>query len=144
FSILTTGPDATITSAPDPQTRTRTLTFSFSSQTPGVTFECQIAPLGTTGSWQSCTSGVSYGPQADGTWLFQVRANDGLGNTTQPPAQALVRVDNLGPGMSFLQTPGSPTQLTDFPFMFVPTEPVSKSLKCRLDGGPQTDCSTGT
>ena len=28
--------------------------------------------------------------------------------------------------------------------MFVPTEPVSKALKRRLDGGPQSDCSTGT
>jgi large repetitive protein len=145
FSIQATGPDAHVDSAPPPHTQDQFLTFGFSSGTPGVTFECQLALLGSVGAWAPCdpSTGVSYGPLTDGNWLFQVRADDGLGNITQPPAASLIHVDTTGPVMTFLDSPTRYWPSTDAQFIFRPDEAVLGSVSCKLDSGAWVDCSSG-
>jgi arylsulfatase A-like enzyme len=146
FSIHSTGPDARVDSGPPAHNKDGVLSFSFSSQTPGVTFECQLSVLGSAGAWEPCdpSTGITYGPVGEGEWVFQARATDGLGNYSDPPAEWLVHVDTTGPVMSFLQSPLRRVQTTDAFFRFRPDETILGSMNCRLDLGAWVDCSGGT
>jgi arylsulfatase A-like enzyme len=146
FSIQATGPDVRIDSAPPVHTKENILSFTFSSQTPDVTFECQLAEMGTAGEWEPCDplTGITYDPVGEGRWLFQVRAVDPASEATDPPAAWLVHVDLTGPGMIFLESPRRRWASTEADFRFVSNESVDGAITCKLDAGAWTDCSGGT
>jgi N-acetylglucosamine-6-sulfatase len=144
FTIRSTGPDAFLTSAPPAHTKDSTLTFEFLSHAPDVTFECQIGLVGTVGTWSPCSSPATYGPLSDGSWVFQVRAIDGTGDVSEPPAQDRVRVDNRGPVVTFRVAPREYTPTTSASFRFFATEPLLGGFGCSLDRAPESDCSSGT
>lgn len=143
FSIHATGPDVTILSGPPHHTQDDSATFTFSSATPEVTFECSMGLIGGTESWEPCMSEVTYPSLSPATYLFQARAVDPVGSSSDPPAQWLVNVDDQGPGIEFFRWPLSRTNHTDAVFLFRPDEAVSGAVTCRLDGGPEEDCSSG-
>lgn len=145
FTVSSSGPDASIASAPPPLTKDTTLSFGFSSQTPGATFQCELSPYpGPLAAWSACDpgSGVSYGPLTDGTYLFQVQAIDGFGVASDPPASSLVVIRNSGPQMSFTNAPASRTRATTAAFTFVPDEPTTGTVYCKLDQTPKTACAS--
>ena len=76
WTIDTTGPVVTITTAPPDPSASAGATFEFSSES-GATFACRIDG----GGWSACTSPRSYTGLADGSHTFEVRASDTLGNT---------------------------------------------------------------
>src|SRR5581483_11509282 len=141
FSIATTGPPVTITAGPPPDGPPRSSVFAFSSPVPGVTYECRVAPFGKGRDWGRCRS--SYDSLAAGLWSFEVRATDGSGGTTDPPAQWLFRFDDGGPTMVFDVAPHFWDQAGSGVITFHPGEPVQGSSSCRLDGGPAIDCTSG-
>jgi arylsulfatase A-like enzyme len=144
FSIATSGPDVTINSGPAVHKKAGTAKFIFSSITPGVTFQCQNALYGTAGVWSTCTSPLTYTGLAVGRYLFQVRAVDGTGNMSAPPAQWVYYIDKLGPIMVFQATPGFGTHNTSATFRWQPDDPVTGSTTCSVDGGASFDCSSWT
>ncbi|CAB4889006.1 unannotated protein [freshwater metagenome] len=76
WTVTASGPQAVITSGPDPTTDRRTATFAFGLT--GATFQCALD----SGAFASCVSPVTYTDLADGTHTFQVRAlRDGTTGT---------------------------------------------------------------
>ncbi len=146
FSIASTGPDASIASAPAAHQQASSLTFSFTSLTQDATFSCSMVPFGASPSFTGCASGVSYPNEPDGLWDFQVEATDpATGETTNPPSEWLTHVDNMGPRMELtrgldLATPSKHSRLA---FDFFPDEPTQGPFTCQLDAAPQVDCSLG-
>ena len=75
-------PDTTIDSNPSDPSNDNTPTFGFSSSDSTATFECAMDG----GAFAACTSTATFGPLADGSHTFTVRAIDPLGNTDPSPA----------------------------------------------------------
>lgn len=87
FDIIvedTTAPDTTIDSNPSNPSSSSAAVFTFSgSDAVGIDFfECQVDG----GGFAVCTSGDDFGPLADGSHTFEVRATDTTGNNDASPA----------------------------------------------------------
>jgi Bacterial Ig-like domain len=81
FTVDTAAPAATV-NAPFPSTPTldNTPTLNFSSEA-GARFECQLLPSNT--AWDpTCASPKTWDAQANGTYVFNVRATDAAGNVS--------------------------------------------------------------
>jgi len=146
FSIATTGPAVSITSGPPPDGPPITATFAFSGE--GTSYECRLSVYSAYGSkddWQPCdpASPPSYDSLPTALWLFEVRASDDGGATTDPPAQWLFRFDESGPTMDFDGGPLPHSQARAGMITFDPEEPVVGPVTCRLDGGAPVDCTLG-
>jgi arylsulfatase A-like enzyme len=140
FSISSTGPDAEITTHPESHQTGRDLSFSFASQSPGVTFSCSIQPMGTPPSFSPCdpAQGATYTHLSDAQWDFQVRASDASGST-DPPAEWLTWVDNVGPTMTFnmpQDKSGAVERISVFRADFDPDEPLAAPPTCTFDALP--------
>src|SRR5262249_45197407 len=146
FTITGSGPDVTITSAPPAHTKARKMTFKFTSQTPGATFECQLALYGQSSptGFSPCTSPIASPNQAGGLWEFQARSIDTGGVKSAPPAESLVNEDHVGPVTIFKESPLSDWSVTSANFSFQTSEATSGAITCQLDNGASSDCSTGT
>jgi arylsulfatase A-like enzyme len=141
FEIHDTGPPVSIDSGPAAQTKNRSGSLSFSSPEPGVTFTCSRLPLSQSPVWQSCTSPQAFSNVPDAVWLFQVKAIRPDQTETDPPAQRLFKVDNVGPEVLFKQNPGANTQSTAAHFRFTPQEAIKGTLSCKLDSLKAVKCS---
>lgn len=84
-------PETTLAGGPAGITASRSATFSFSSNEAG-TFLCTFG-----GVQEPCGSPKFYGPLADGTYTFAVRARDVAGNIDQSPATRTWTVDTVRP-----------------------------------------------
>ena len=89
-------PQTTIDSAPADPTNDDTPEFTFSADEGGSTFECRL-DSSDPGDWQSCSSPKSYGPLADGSHTFEVRATDQASNTDPTPASHTWEIDTSAP-----------------------------------------------
>jgi hypothetical protein len=87
-----TPPQTTIDSKPTNPSSDNTPSFTFSADEP-ATFECKLDG----GSFAACTSGDSFGPLADGSHTFEVRASDTAGNTDPTPASYTWTIDTIIP-----------------------------------------------
>jgi plastocyanin len=117
--------------------------FSFSSSDAGVTFECSLEASGAEPDFQPCVSPADYGPLSEGAWTFQVRAVDGFGVVSNPPAQTTFVLSTSGPVIFIDSAPASLTTDTSAAFAFHPDQVVT-ALTCQLDAGPPADCLAGT
>ena len=70
------GPTVTISGYPTDPTDDPTPTFTFSANESGCTFEYKV----NAGSYAACTSPLTLGAQADGSYVIYIRATDGQGN----------------------------------------------------------------
>ena len=152
FAVTSSGPAVSISSHPPAAQTGGDAAFSFSSPVVGATFECRLSAVGEpaigepSAGWSACdaTAGMTYAELTEGAWNFEVRAKDPATQTkSQPPAAWLLRVDAAGPGFVLAQGPRSSTSSRDADLRFVPTEGVSGTTSCRLDGGRALDCSSG-
>jgi arylsulfatase A-like enzyme len=148
FSIKETGPDVQVTSAPPAHMKERTATFAFAGGQGATTYQCRLSPVGAglvPGRWKPCLpAGVTYPNLSDGVWNFEVRASDGLGGITDPPAAGVFQVDNRGPSMVIDSAPAAATQDTTASFAFHASEATSGTWTCVVDAGPAEDCTSGT
>jgi Big-like domain-containing protein len=136
WTIDTVAPTATLTSKPLSPTNDPTPTFAFTASEPGSSLACRLD----SGSFASCTSGITYAAQTDGDHTFAVRATDATGNTG-PAATYTWTIDTAAPTATLTSTP---TALTNDPtpsFAFTANEPGS-TFSCRIDSGSFADCTS--
>lgn len=127
---------------PLPSSPTNQTGASFGLSTPAgaVSLECRLLPA--PGTWGSCTSPVDYSGLSDGSYTFETRGIDALGNAgtvasaswtvdTTPPAGAPVITDG----------PASGTVSTTAGFNFT-YGPGGASAECSLDGAAWVPCTS--
>lgn len=92
WTIDATAPDTIILAGPSGLTSETSASFSFSSEA-GASFECRL----NSDEYTACSSPKSYTGKIDGTYTFEVRALDALGNADTTPASRVWAVDATGP-----------------------------------------------
>ena len=92
----TTAPTVTINSKPAPITNNASPSFSFSSDEAGSTFECSLSRGTNPDAFTPCSSPKNYGPLANGTYTFKVKATDAAGNVGEAASYSF-RVDTTKP-----------------------------------------------
>src|SRR5581483_5663025 len=121
-------PDTTITSGPadGSTTNSAAASFDYVSDTPGVAFECQLD----SGGWSTCSPPTSYSGLADGSHLFEVRAND-AGTVDPTPATLTWTVDTTPPDTFITGGPAAIEASGDVTFSFDSDTPAS-TFECQL------------
>ncbi len=128
-----TPPDTTIDPGPSGTTGDPSPSFAFSSSEAGSTFECRLdGPGGTTGAFATCGSPQDYSGLAEGSYTFQVRATDGVGNQDQSSAQQAFTVDTP-PQTTIDSGPSGATNDPNPSFGFS-SDQAGSTFECRLDG----------
>src|SRR5207302_712563 len=112
WTIDTTAPTATITSAPANPTNSTSASFSFTSSKTGSTFQCKLDG----GTNTTCTSPQSYTGLAAGSHTFTVTATDPAGNTGN--ATTTWTIDTTAPTVTITAQPANPTNSTSASFSF--------------------------
>ena len=137
WTVDTTGPVVTFTSAPAAVSGSATATFAWTSSEAG-TSECSLDGA----AFSDCESGLSLPGLADGTHTFRVRAADALDNVGSATEHAW-RVDTAVPDTTLLSGPaeGSTSAQPSATFEFASPESAT-SFECRLDGGAFAACSS--
>ena len=93
-----TPPNTTITSAPPSLINSRQASFAFSSSEANSTFECRATRQGQTpAAFSACTSPRELTNLIDGSYAFEVRAKDAVGNVDGSPASYVWTVDATAP-----------------------------------------------
>jgi hypothetical protein len=129
----TTAPETTINSGPSGQTSNNGPSFAFSSSEGGSSFECRLdGPGAAAGTFDPCTSSEAYTDLADGTYTFQVRAIDQVGNTDQTPATRSFTVDTTAPETTTTKEPRKTTTAGRVTFKFISSEEGS-TFRCKVD-----------
>jgi hypothetical protein len=154
-----TPPDTQLTSTPADPTTLTNASFTFTTPESGATFECQLSGPSKAHLWQDCTGTPASGGSSDGTqsysglvpgsYDFQVRATDSVGNTDQTPADFTWTIDTTDPSTPPPDDPNAPdTTLTYKPrywhlFTYASFEYTSDQAAdhfvCTLDGS-SVDC----
>ena len=118
FTIDTTPPDTTISSAPPASTTATSASFSFDSSKPGSSFQCRLD----SGAWSACSSPHGYTGLSVGAHSFGVRATDASGNVDPSPATATWTITTpMTPTTPTTTTPTTPTP----PAAPAPTPPTT-------------------
>ena len=113
-----TAPDTTITGNPPNPSTSSSASFTFTGNdgggVGGVTFECRV----NAGLWIDCTSPQTYNGLSDGSYTFEVRAIDSLGNTDPTPAAYTWIIDTTGPTVTINQASGQAEPTSGRPIHF--------------------------
>jgi hypothetical protein len=142
-----TAPDTTITVFPGNPSSDNTPTFQFTGSdnlTPpaNLAFQCRLyLNTSTPPAFSTCTSPFTSAALPDGTYVFQVRAVDQVGNIDPTPAQYTWLIDATAPTTTFTAGPANPTNSTSASFTFNATDSSGISrYECSLDGAPFSTC----
>ncbi|HVL91244.1 MAG TPA: hypothetical protein VM841_13505 [Actinomycetota bacterium] len=134
-TTLLTGPAGIVASGE------ATFTFDGSDDSGPVAFECRLSGA----PFAACSSPVSY-TLGEGTWTFDVRAVDHVGNRDSSPASRTWYVDRTPPATVLLEAPQPWSRVTTARFRFVGLDNVANStmitFRCSLDGAPFSLCTT--
>jgi hypothetical protein len=99
FTVDTTPPPTTITSAPTGTITKTTASIAFDAGgEAGATFQCRV----NSADFAACTSPLVLNGLAQGQHTVEVRSVDALGNADATPATASFGVDSLAPTITFL------------------------------------------
>lgn len=103
FSIDATAPQTSITGGPadGSSSSATTATFTFSASESGSTFECRVYPAALTpGAFGPCTGATTHTASgfSPGTYAFEVRATDAVGNVDTTAAKRTFTVTSPPPG----------------------------------------------
>ncbi|HSW59166.1 MAG TPA: EB domain-containing protein, partial [bacterium] len=139
WTIESEKPETTITSDPGAGTTSNFALFTFTSSITPATFHCRLQKDGINfmpadGTWEECNSGSrNYYGLAEGTYRFQVYAEDGAGNTDPSPAEHEWVIGSAAPVTTITKiTPSiSPVNLNSIEFEFEAT--VESTYECRLE-----------
>jgi len=139
FAIDTTPPQTGILGGPTGPTNDPTPDFALTSTEPGG-FECRHHRVGETApDYAPCGPSHTPGPLADGSWVLEVRAFDGLRNTDASPASWGFQIDTTPPQTEITGGPGDTTAATA---VFLFSAPGATGVSCRLDGGAWQPCES--
>ena len=137
WTVDSTSPDTSITSAPTDPTNTANASFSFSASEAGSSFACQLDG----GGYSACTSPKSYTGLADGSHTFQVRATDAAGNTDPTPASRPGRSIRKPRRSRSARPPTAPPRATPLPPSPVtpaPTQATHSTITITIYAGNDT------
>ncbi|HWM19052.1 MAG TPA: hypothetical protein VNO51_05150, partial [Ilumatobacteraceae bacterium] len=127
WTVDTTPPDASITSAPNSLTNQATATFELGADEAGVAFSCSLDG----GAYEPCAVSTTHVGLTDGPHTFAAVATDAAGNTDASPAAHAWSIDTIAPDTTLGSRPASPTNSTAASFTFSADEPGS--FECALD-----------
>jgi hypothetical protein len=139
WTIDTVAPDTQLVTFPPSADNSVMAVFTFKSAERNVSFDCQLD----SGGFVPCTSGASFGPVADGTHAFSVRARDRAGNLDPSPAIYAWTVNTSTPDTTLLTHPdaASPQTTASFTF-FSPDAGGGATFTCALDGAAFAACTS--
>ena len=101
-------------------------------------FECRLDGA----AFAACDNPyIDFGPVADGSHTFEVRAVDSLGNTDASPASYTWTIDTTVPDTTITASPADPSSDDTPSFEFTSTEGGS-SFECRLGSAAFAPCET--
>jgi hypothetical protein len=135
--IIDSGP-----TQPGGTTGSTNATFTFHDAFAGATFLCQLDG----GGYSPCSSGVMYTVSCGSSHTFSVEATD----NAVPPDVTLPATFSWTVPICPPTIDSGPTQPTDtsfsatFTFQDVHTPDAVPTFQCQLDGGPPSDCNSGT
>jgi len=140
FTVDTTAPQTSITSAPGTYLRSNIVALTFSSNDPDAIFGCQFDSLVT---WLSpCTSPKFYTALAEGNHTFRVRASDALFNTDASPSAVMFTVDTISPDTKITLSP-TLTKVTRPVFKFTTVKAGDLyHFQCAMNTGAWVTCAS--
>lgn len=107
----------------------------------GSDFDCKLtSPWGATSWWTACDAGSFQRALSDGTYAFQVRAVDAVGNVDPTPATSTFTIDNVAPWASITSGPTGRVGSTDATLGFRTDEPAT--FVCWLDAESLAPCTS--
>ncbi|MDQ2699760.1 MAG: hypothetical protein M3Y23_00350, partial [Actinomycetota bacterium] len=142
WTVDTTAPGVSITSAPPAQSIEGEATFEFASDDEDATAECRIDPV-EDAAWEACESPAAYTGLADGDHRFEVRAVDPAGNRSQPAVHEW-SVDATAPTVTITDAPPAASASATATINFTTDDPAA-TIECRLgpdDSEPWTSCAS--
>jgi hypothetical protein len=110
FAIDTTAPDTTISAGLEDggSSSAATQTWALASSEAGSTFECRVYPAALTpGAWGPCSDASSHTAAgfAPGTYTFEARATDAVGNVDASSAKRTFSITEAAAGTPVVVTP---------------------------------------
>jgi hypothetical protein len=139
WTIDTVAPNTMLTEVPPPVDNSVMVRFGFSSSEENVTFDCALDG----DSYVACESGADFGPMADGSHSFAVRAHDRAGNVDSSPAIHAWSIDTATPDTQILSGPSGAVSANSATFTFIsPDAGSGAAFQCSLDGNPMVDCAS--
>jgi hypothetical protein len=133
----TVAPHASISTGPAGLISSASASFAFSFDETLSTGECRLDPGGT---FQPCTSPLTYSGVANGPHTFSVRGIDRAGNTG-PAATRSFRVDTRPPTTSITRGPARRTRSRRAGISFTADE-GGVAFACQLDGAAPQPCDS--
>lgn len=140
WTVDTIPPTTTITKAPPAADNSELVVFSFSSNEANVAFDCS---LDNGQNYAPCTSDTQFGPLADGTHVFAVRARDRAGNVDSTPAIHAWTIDTTTPDTQIVTGPSGAVANTAATFVFTSADAgAGATFECELDSGGFAACTS--
>jgi hypothetical protein len=135
--VDTVAPHASISSGPAGLIASPTASFAFSLDETLSTAECRLDPGG---SFQPCSSPLTYSGVGDGPHTFSVRGTDRAGNIGSAATRSFT-VDSRPPIVSITRAPTGKTRSKRVRISFAADE-SGVSFACRIDGRAQQPCAS--
>jgi hypothetical protein len=133
----------TISSAPAALTSNTGATFAFNAGTAqGMVYECRL--IGRSSVWETCSSPKSYSGLADGTYTFEVHAQQVIGQfrgDVTAVTRHTFRVDTTAPTVNVI-FPDQGELTGPSPGIRMAASESGTTLQCRIDGAPFQACDT--
>jgi len=136
--VDTLAPETTVVSGPAAFTSATDASVAFTSNDPAARFECRFDDA----AFAACVSPISIAGLSDGSYVFQVRAIDSVGNLDSSPATHSWVVDTLVPDTAITGGPSGNNNPTSATFTFSSGDPTA-GFECRLDHAAFTPCASG-
>ena len=139
WTVDTVPPETRLTAAPPAADNSTTVRFEFTSPEANVVFECSLDGS----AYLPCMSGDSFGPLADGTHSFAVRAKDRAGNVDTSPSIHAWSVNTSTPDTQILSAPSGAIATTSATITFLsPDAGAGATFQCSLDGAAFAACTS--
>ena len=125
-------PQTAIVSGPSGQWSARTAQFTYFTQSRSASYRCRLDRNGVAGGWHACNGErSSYGPLADGSYVFSVAGTNEAGVVDGTPATRSFSITAVGPPVS-IDTPPAPDSATrDISIRFSSTQ-LGVTYQCRF------------
>jgi hypothetical protein len=141
FTVDATAPVTAVTAGPadGALVAARTVTFGLNTDDPGAALGCRLFRSGTTApAYSQCTSQSSFTASGldDGSYVFEARAVDAVGNADASPARRTFTVDATAPTLTVAKQPKHKvkTRKRKVRVRLTFTSEPGASFRCTLDG----------
>ena len=136
FTVDTTGPVVTVTSAPPPVLTSSTATMAYTVDDPDATAWCSLDAAPAT----ACTNPANFTGLADGRHTMALYAVDSLGNRGATVTRDFI-VDTTAPVVTSVSAPTAPVPSRTVSIPFTLNDPTARAW-CSLDGAVATGCDS--